>query len=83
MILKFTFSFRKDGKKYLLEKRRQQLWTPKDVPGDIKDIILEPHLKRRISRIQECPLCAVNYGDDPIVPEKEQELLAIEDHTSS
>ena len=44
------------------------------MPGKIKDVILDPHLQRGISRAQDCRLCNVNYGSEPIAQEKLLEL---------
>ena len=50
------------------------------MPGKIKDVILDPHLQRGISRAQDCHLCKVNYGSEPIAQEK---LLELEHDTPS
>ena len=66
------------------EKKRQQLWVPADVMGKVKDIILDPHLRRGIKSIHDCSLCTVNYTSDvSTVPKTEKSLLELEDHTSS
>jgi len=35
-----------DKKTYIKERNRQRLWIPEDVPGRVKDITLDPHIKR-------------------------------------
>ena len=50
------------------------MWVPINVPGKIKDIILDPHLRRGIA-IHDCPTCKENFLDDHVMPEKDRKLL--------
>ena len=47
---------------YKRERERQRNWVPRDEPGKIKDIIMDPHIQRGISISKECPLCKVIFG---------------------
>ena len=51
------------------------MWVPVNVPGKIKDIILDPHLRRGIAAIHKCPICKENSFDDDVMPEKDREML--------
>ena len=51
------------------------MWVPVNVPGKIKDIILDPHLRRGIAAIHDCPICKENSFDDHVMPEKDRKML--------
>jgi len=69
---------REDKETYRAQQKYQQLWVPKDVPGRVKDIILEPNLRRGIDSVSN-----VNNSSDPAGPRENQEMLEIEDQTST
>ena len=74
-LLHIVLNFRTNRKQYKDERKRQKMWVPVNVPGKIKDIILDPHLRQGIAAIKDCPICKKNFSNDHVMPEKDRKML--------
>lgn len=79
---KIPLSKRANKALYKTEEARQKNWVPKDEYGDIKDIIMDPHIQRGINP-KDCELCQVIFERDPCIAKDRERVKELEEKTQN
>jgi len=72
---------RKDKKTYAKERNRQKLWIPEDVPGRVKDITLDPYIKRSFKK-KDDRFSEANNDTEHVRSEKDTKRSGLDGRTS-
>ena len=75
-------NLRNDKKTYVREKNRQKLWIPEDTPGRVKDITLDPYIKRSIKSKKDDRFSEVDHDKERVRSEKDTKRSGLDDLTS-